>query len=86
MYVHGGVDNAVYSDELWQYEIPFAPFSYYPSVDDAGNKWTLLTKSIKRAFHSLFYYNSQLYLYAGYEGTTFKDDMWRFDIATKVWT
>jgi len=86
LYIHGGINNGVYSDELWQYELPFASMNYYPSTNDSGNKWTLLGRSeIKRAFHSMFYYSNKLYLYGGHDESSFKDDMWSFDLNSKKW-
>ncbi len=102
MFIYGGFsiycENAC--EDLWMYEITFAPIRYYPynSVDyTIANIWTQLHPSTnkspgKRIFHSMVVDNSMKYIYL-YGGMCIdsnnkyfiNDDLWRYNIFMNVW-
>ena len=103
MYVYGGF--SIYCDmacnDLWTYEISYAPQRYYPDDNKSewnrGNKWSQLyvsrTKSPgPRSFHSMVTDENYEYIYLfggmSYDANrkiTIHNDFWRYEISTNIW-
>jgi hypothetical protein len=103
MYIYGGFsiycDNAC--DDMWAYEIAYAPQRYYPQENkekwNRGNRWSQIYVSTvnspgKRVHHSMVVDERSQYIYL-YGGVVFdKDgkqtlatDLWRYEIGTNTW-
>jgi hypothetical protein len=78
--VFGGY-NAVSGplNDLWKYSIP-------------NNTWTQLSPSggppaARLRFHvAIDSHNRCLYLFGGHDGTAYRNDLWKYDIAANTWT
>jgi hypothetical protein len=103
MYIYGGFSiycvNAC--DDMWAYEIAYAPQRYYPQENkekwNRGNKWSQIYVSStsspgKRIGHSMIVdqYFRYIYLYGGVifdnnDNQSLASDLWRYEIQTNTW-
>ena len=102
MFVYGGFsiycENAC--EDLWTYEIPYAPYRYYPSNETLhrGNVWKEIypTDEVnpgKRIHHSMVADKNFKYIYL-YGGLTIdkegkykvSEDLYRYDIFLNLWS
>lgn len=79
LYMFGGRDSSAnYYNQLWNYNL-------------STNKWTLLSPSgtlpTARSEHAMFYYNGLIYIYGGWNGTTYYDDLYSYNPTSgNAWT
>jgi hypothetical protein len=77
--VFGGMNVATPLNDLWKYSIP-------------NNTWTQLSPSggppaaRLRFLVALDSHNRCLYLFGGHDGTAYRNDLWKYDIAANTWT
>lgn len=77
LYMFGGIDAAgTYRGNLWR-------------LDLTTNIWTQLaptgTAPTARAFHGVFAYNSKIYILAGYDGTSYLNNLIAYDPSLNSW-
>lgn len=102
MYVYGGF--SIYCDkicdDLWEYEIAYAPQRYYPNLDGSsnwnkGNIWKLVNTSNsnspgKRMYHTTIVDSGYIYLFGGITldskgNYKLTNDLWKFDLKSYTW-
>jgi len=78
-YVFGGTDGTTYTSQLWSWSL-------------LGQNWNLYASNLtnpppgQRAGHSAAAMAGNIFFFGGFNGTTYFNDLWHFQVGNKQWT
>lgn len=79
IYLFGGLSVAKYFNDVWKFDISSSTWTKLPDGS---------TKPSARVNSDMVYdkVNNNLYIYGGFDGTNYLDDLWKFNIGSSAWT
>ena len=85
---NGRIDKELYFNDCWLFDTSNNEWTELSPLDNNNNNNENKNVNIpvSRCYHLAGIYKEELYIYGGYTGSVYLNDMWKFTIKTRKWT